>query len=145
LKKVKQERDEYLEGWKRAKADFLNYKKEEGERVGRLTAGVKEEVLKSLLPMIESMERAEAAISKTKKDKALTQGFVQTFAQLKSFLEEQGFEEIDEKGQFNPEVHEAVLEGTKEGKKSGEIIEVLEKGYILNGKVIRPAKVKVTK
>ena len=145
LDSVRIEKDECLNGWKRAKADFLNYKKEEAERMTRLMFDVREEVLKTLLPVIESMERAKAQIAKDKKDDALVQGFVKTFDQLENFLGEQGFEEIEATDQFNPEIHEAVMEEERKGMKSGDIIEVLERGYTLNGKVIRAARVKVAK
>ena len=144
LEKIKKERDEYLDGWKRAKADFLNYKKEEESRVRMFAFHVREEMLKSLLPTIESMERARAEIGE-EYDKPVYIGFLQTYAQLEKFLKEQGFKEIKASGKFNPAMHEAVGEEEREGVEAGEIIELLEKGYMLNGKVIRAAKVKISK
>ena len=70
-------------------------------------------------------------------------GFEQISLQFKKFLSTIGVEEIATDGLYNPELHEAVgMEGA-EGKESGAIVEVVEKGYILHGRVIKPAKVKI--
>ena len=145
LEKATKERDEYLDGWKRAKADFLNYKKEEESRAGMFAFYIREEMLKSLLPTIESMERAKAEIGEEGHDNPVYIGFLRTYAQLEKFLREQGFEEIKASGKFNPALHEAIGEEKREGIEAGEVIEILEKGYMLNGKVMRAAKVKISK
>lgn len=145
MEQLKKERDEYLDGWKRAKADFINYKKEEESRARGFTFFVREQMLKSLLPTIESMERAKAELSEKEKTDPMYFGFLQTYSQLEKFLKDQGFKEIDASGEFNPEFHEIVVEEEREGAKSGEIIGVLEKGYMLNGNVIKASKVKIAK
>ena len=141
----RKEAEEYLAGWKRERADFLNYKKEEHERQKRLVEFANERLLEDLFPIIDSLERAEAALPEEKKNDATVRGLLQTIAQLKAFLKQHGVEELKVKGEFNPELHEAVMQEERAGAESGEIIEVVEKGYTLHGKVIRAAKVKLAK
>jgi molecular chaperone GrpE len=136
IEKIKEERDEYLEGWKRAKADFLNYKKDEGERMRAVAEYAERELLHKVFPILDNLERAVKEIP----DK----GIAQILAQWKDFLKSQGIEEIETAGKpFNPEVHEAV--GEVNGEESGVVAEEVEKGYTLNDKLLRPAKVKVIK
>lgn len=144
LEKLKRERDEYLDGWKRSKADFLNYKKEEGERFQEMAEYIKGGLLVKILPILDNLVRAEKEIPEKQKGNKVYKGFLHIVGQWRGFLKSQGIEEIQAMGKaFNPEVHEAVGEG--EGKESGVVIEEVEKGYTMNGKLLRPAKVKVTK
>jgi len=146
LEKLKKERDGYLDGWKRAKADFLNYKKEQRERIEILAAYANEELLQDVLSVLDNLERAEENIPEKKKNDQTIKGFMQITEQLREFLKSQGVEELKVEGkEFNPEFHEAVEEVEVKGKKSGLVAEVLEKGYTMNGKLLRPAKVKVIK
>jgi len=146
LEKLKKERDEYLDGWKRAKADFLNYKREQRERIEILAAYANEELLQDVLSVLDNLERAEENVPEKKKNDQTIKGFIQIAEQLREFLKSQGVEEMEAEGkEFNPEFHEALAEIEVKGKKSGEIVEVIEKGYTLNGKLLRPAKVKVIK
>ncbi len=145
--KVEKQRDEYLDGWKRAKADFINYKKDEGERLGQVAEYVRRELLVRVLPILDSLARAEKEIPKDQKEDRVVKGFLQIGAQWREFLKQQGVEAIETVGKrFSPELHEALgeVEGA-EGGESGTIVEEVEKGYIINGKLLRPSKVKVAK
>lgn len=146
LEKCEQERDEYLDGWKRARADFLNYKKEEAGRIENLMWHVQGDLTTSVLPALDDIERAEKGISEEKKKEREMAGVIQAMRCLREALKKQGVEEIIAEGKkFNPEFHEAVGEVEMEGKESGYIAEVVEKGYLFRGKLLRPAKVRVTK
>ena len=146
LEKLKKERDEYLDGWKRAKADFLNYKKEQRERIEILAAYANEELLQDVLSVLDNLERAEENIPGKKKNDQTIKGFMQIAGQVREFLKNQGVEELEAEGkEFNPEFHEALAEVEVKGKKSGEIAEVVEKGYTWRGRLLRAAKVRVVK
>lgn len=144
LEKLRQERDSYLDGWKRAKADFLNYKKEEAEKIGALMEYTRIDVLSKVFPIFDNLIRAEREITEAQKKSQFGKGFLQIIKQWSNFLKDQGIKEIETEGnEFDPKFHEAV--GEMKGKKAGMVAEEVEKGYTIEGKVLRPAKVKVTK
>ncbi|MFH1714564.1 MAG: nucleotide exchange factor GrpE [Candidatus Nealsonbacteria bacterium] len=144
LKECQKQRDEYLSGWQRARADFINYKKQEIERIGEILNYQKEELILRLLPVLDSFDTAEGNI--TEKEKESLKGFLQIKFQILDFLKQQQVAEIKTEGEkFNPEFHEAVEIIESEESESGTILEEIQKGYTLNDKLIRPAKVKVAK
>jgi len=135
---------EYLEGWKRARAEFLNYKKEEMERIAGILKYANEEFILKMFPLIDNLEKAEKHIPQEFKDNDWVKGVLQINSKFRDFLEKEGVKEMKVVGEkFNPEFHESVGEG--EGKEPGVIIEEIEKGYFINGHVLRPAKVKISK
>ena len=143
LEELKKERDEYLNGWKRSKADFINYKREEGDRMRVLAEYARSAVVLRVLPILDSLGRAEKEIPEDQKGSQVVKGFLQIVSQWQEFLKQEGIVAIETVGKpFNPEFHEAVGE---EGGESGMVIEEVEKGYTRNGRVLRPAKVKVVK
>ena len=146
LKACQKLKDEYLAGWQSARADFLNYKKEAMERISEILEYGKEEFILKILPVLDSFDRAIKEVrSMESEEKELVKGFLQIKKQLKNFLQDQGLKEIEcENKKFNPNFHE-VIEEVESSKESGTIIEEVEKGYKLHGKVIRPARVKITK
>lgn len=132
LEELKKKCEEYLNGWKRERADFLNYKKEEMERIGQLVKYANEELILKLLPVLDNMCLAAEHI----KD----EGVMQIKKQFEDFLAKEGIEPIKTIGEkFDPATMEAV-EGEGET-----VAEEVQRGYTLHGKVIRPAKVKVEK
>ncbi|MBI4123145.1 MAG: nucleotide exchange factor GrpE [Parcubacteria group bacterium] len=146
LEKAAKERDEYLAGWQRSRADLMNYKKEEMERIGSLMRYAQEELLLKLLPVLDNLERAEKQASQQDKESSTVQGCFLVISQLKEFLRNQGVEALHTEGEkFNPELHEAVGEEAAEGKEPGTVLEEVERGYLLLGKLLRPAKVKIAK
>ncbi len=137
--------DEYLNGWKRAKADFINYKKRQEEAIMMFRKYAREDFIIEFLPILDHLNEAVKHIPKNGDQSEWIQGIVAIKMQLERILKNHGVQEvktINEK--FNPEFHEAVEAIELEGE-SGMISEELRKGYILNGKVIRAAKVKVIK
>jgi molecular chaperone GrpE len=140
LKKCKKEKNEYLKGWQKERADFINYRKEEDRTLGHKEDALKIDIISEFLPILDNLERAEKDITKELKNDNWVKGILGIKDQIKSILKEEGVEEIKDNKIFNPEIHEAVATG--KGKEN-EILEVFQKGYFLNGKVLRPAKVKV--
>ncbi len=152
LEKCQKEKEGYLAGWQRARADFLNYKKEEMERISGLVGYSQAEMILRILPILDNFDKAEKETSKVLNEhscpelKDAVQGFLQIKTQIQDFLKSLGIEAIKSKGEkFDPNFHEAVETIKTKDKESGKIIEEIQKGYKLHNKVIRPAKVKVTK
>ena len=146
LQECLKQKDEYLAGWQRARADFLNYKKEEAEHVSDLLNYSSENFILELLPILDSFSMAEKILSDEAKKDSNIQGMLQIKNQLLDFLKKQDMEEIKSLGEkFNPNFHEAVEEVETESEEPGIVIEELQKGYTLQGRVIRPARVKVAK
>ncbi len=142
LGECEKQRDEYLDGWKRAKADFINYQKDEGKRAEEIFKFSNSVLVQELLAVLDSFELSFAmsgADEKTKK------GMEIIYSQLKDILNRQGLEPIKSLGEkFDPSLHESLAE-VKSDKEPGTIVEELSRGWKLNGKVIRPARVKVAK
>jgi len=146
LKECQKQKEEYLAGWQRSRADFLNYQKEKMERIGEILKYGKVELVLKILPILDNFEIVEKKISPSLKNDANIKGLLQIKTQLLDFLKNQGVEEIKTIGQkFDPNFHEVVEEVETKDKKSGVIIEEVQKGYLLYGKVLRPAKVRVSK
>ena len=142
-----------MNNWKRERADFLNYKKDEMERIGFLGKYVKEDIIFKILPILDNFYLAEKQLPENLKSgksgsaEAIewTKGFLQIQNQITEFLKKEGIEEIKTNGEkFNPETMEAVGEAEEKGD-SGMVVEELQKGYIMESKVLRPAKVKISK
>jgi len=144
-KKHKKEQ-EYLENWKRERAAFLNYKKEEAERVGEFVKFANQELILKILPILDNIYIAEKKLPGELKENLWVQGFLKIKTQILDFLENQEVKEMKCLGEkFDPNFQEAVEKVEAEGKEEGIIIEEIKKGYLLRGKVIRPAKVKIAK
>lgn len=141
--KRQKERDEYLEGWKRAKADLINYKKDEAKRFEAVVKFSNETLIRELINVLDSFDLAVASLeSEGKAEK----GMYLIRAQLEDILKQNGLERvIISVGQpFDPNLQEAIAT-VESDKPSGTVIEEVERGYVLNGKLIRPASVKVAK
>jgi molecular chaperone GrpE len=158
LEKCQKQKEEYLAGWQRARADFLNYKKEEMERIGGLMLYAHEEIILKILPVLDNFELAEKKILEDFKNDenpegkpsasygASIKGILQIKSQILEFLKNYGIEEIKSVGErFNPNFHEVVEEIKVKDKESGIIVEEIQKGYLIQGRVLRVAKVRVTK
>lgn len=149
LEEEKKKSAEYHDHWKRAMADFQNYKKRQSELFADLVGAANQELILALLPIFDTFTLAMKHIPEDLKDKEWTKGVIQLKNQLENLLKSKGLEEIKSIGEkFNPEFHEAVEmvdSPAGERKPEGEILEEVQKGYKLNGIVIRTAKVKVAK
>ncbi len=139
------EREEYLEGWKRAKADLINYKKDNTERMERAIQYREEVMISEIIDIIDDFRAAEREIPAEEKENDLIKGFLMIKIRLDDFIKKMEVEEIDSVGNhFDPNFHEAVemIEGPEE---SGTVSEEISKGYKRKNRVIRPAKVRVIK
>lgn len=139
LEECELKKQEYFSGWQREKADFINYKNREGERMKELIDFIKEDLFLKIISILDSFNLAEKSI--VKKDKN-TEGLILIKKQLENILKQEGLEEIN-CDKFDPCLHEAIEE--VEGKEDGTIAEELEKGYRYKNKTIKPAKVKIHK
>lgn len=154
FEECKKQRDEYLTGWQRARADFLNYKKEEMERIAELFNYGVEEIILKLLPILDNFEIIENKLPEDLRKDENIKGLLQIKNQMLDFLKSHGVEEIKTAGEkFDPNFHEIIGEVSpsealaKEGitPESGTIIEEAQKGYKINGRLLRPAKVRLAK
>ncbi len=138
---LKKQYEEIKETLQRVYAEFQNYKKRTDEDKTRFIKLSTEEIIKKILPI---MDNFELALQHNKQENEFSKGIEMIYAQLKDVIEDEGVQEINAKGQFNPELHEALLMEESE-KESGIILEQLQKGYKIGDKVIRHAKVKISK
>lgn len=146
LEEAKKKAEEYLNSWKRSQADFINYKRRQSELFGELIGSANLELILEILPIYEALSLAASQVPENLKDSEWTKGVIQIKIQLENLLKKKGLEEIKSIGEkFNPEIHEAVEMVESSDKSEGEILEEAQKGYKMNGKVIKAAKVKVGK
>lgn len=144
LEEAEKKKEEYFLGWQREKADFINYKKQEFERLKGTLCIAKESVFEEIIPVLDSFRLAEKAVSEEDKNNKSVVGLLMIKKQLENALKALGLEEIDcLNKKFDPSLHEAIEE--VEGGEPGIVAEEAEKGYMYNGKIIRPSKVKVGK
>ena len=147
LELLAKEKDEYLNGWRRTKADLQNYKNEELQRLEEVIKFGNADIIKDLITILGNFDLAIAAMEKAKeKDSAKDQGVVLIRTQLEEMLKKRGLSVIEAKpgDEFNPAFHE-VLSTEESDKPEGTILEVLERGYTLQGKVIKPVRIKISK
>jgi molecular chaperone GrpE len=138
LTKVIKERDEYLAGWQRAKADLENYRKRKNVEMDEFKKYAQVEFILRILPILDNFEKAYAHLPKEMEKDPWIQGIAMIKIQLEEILKSFNIKEIKAEGEeFNPALHEA-LQKTSSSQK---IKKVIEKGYTLNEKIIRPAKV----
>jgi len=137
LEECEKKKQEYFSGWQREKADFINYKNKESERMANLIEIIKEDIFSKILPIIDNFTLAEKAIKKKDKD---VEGLLLIKKQLEDVLKNEGVEEIP-CDKFNPCIHEAIeeIDGNEEK------LEEIQKGYKYNNRIMRPAKVRVYK
>ncbi|MFL5922148.1 MAG: nucleotide exchange factor GrpE [Gaiellaceae bacterium] len=135
------ERDEHLNDLKRVAAEFENYRKRVARDQESLVARAHERLVKELLPVLDDLERALAAAEEHQEAK-LEEGVRLVHQELKAALDREGLTEIETNGHFDPHVHEALLSQPSEAEE-GSVIEVVQKGYTLGDRVVRPARVVV--
>lgn len=136
IEELKKKSEEYLNGWKRERADFINYKKDEMERIGSLIKYANEEILLNILPVLDNLLLARVHINDN--------GLSQVIKQFQDLLKKEGIEPIKTTGEvFNPTTMEAV--GETEGGLNNTVSEEVQCGYTMHGKVIRVAKVRINK
>ena len=128
--------DAYL----RLAADFDNYRKRVAREQVELTSRANERLLNELLPVLDDLERALEAAAEHEEAK-LEEGVRLVHRSLLGLVERHGLSESETDGAFDPHVHEALLAQPGEGAEQGDVLQVLQKGYRLGDKVLRPARV----
>lgn len=133
---------QYLDGWQRAKADLINYKKDDSRRLEDMMQYASAKFLEDIVPVLDSFDMAMAGIP----DKEVVRGVLLIYSQLAEVIKRRGVEEIVPAvgDVFNPAQHESIGE-TASDVLAGAIAEVAQKGYALVGRVIRPARVRLSK
>jgi len=126
---------------KRVAADFDNFRKRAAREREELVVRANERLVKELLPILDDLERALEAAAEHE-EAALEEGVRLVFRSLAQTLERQGLEQISTEGKFDPHVHEALLSQPSE-RDEGDVIDVVQKGYRLGDRVLRPARVVV--
>jgi molecular chaperone GrpE len=140
LEATRRERDEYLDALQRLKAEFENSRKRQERERARILETASERLVVELLPVLDNLDRALEA------EGDIREGVRATRDQLADVLGREGLLPVASDGQpFDPNVHEAVMGQPSEEHEEGTILQTFERGYLLNGKPIRPAKVVVAK
>lgn len=146
LKQKAAKSDEYFDKILRLQADFDNYKKRLDKEKVDFIKFANEEIIIELLKILDDFERAvEAGKSKHDFD-VLYKGIEMIWKDMREFLSKKGVKEIGARGKlFNPHEHEAMMQEERDDHPEDHVIEELQKGYTMNGRIIRPSKVKVSK
>ena len=140
LEAARSERDEYLDALRRLKAEFENARKRQERERTRILETASENLVLGLLPVLDNLDRALEA------EGDIREGVRVTRDQLADVLGREGLLPVASDGQhFDPNVHEAVMGQTSDDHEEGVILQTFERGYLLNGKPIRPAKVVVAR
>lgn len=133
--KTKEKKNEYFEQLQRLQAEFENFRKRTEKEKQEIFKNANENLIVKLLEILDNFELALKHID----DK----GINMIYAEFYAILENEGLKTIKTEGKFDPKIHEALIQ--EEGKENEKIIEEFQKGYMLNDKVIRASKVKITK
>ncbi len=146
LKACKKEKEEYLTGWQKERAEFANYKKGEDSRRAMFSESVRERILTRFLTVIDSFNMAFTNKETWEKaDENWRKGIEYIYGQMNAIFEEYGVKPIGETGEiFNPNVHQSMeLISTDKKEFDHTISHVIQKGYKLGERVIRPARVNI--
>ncbi len=146
LEKANQQAAENFDGWQRERADFLNYKKRvERDKISTEQA-ITSEIVKKFLVILDDLERALKARPASGDGAAWAEGIELIYRKLQSLLESRGVTRIPAEDQdFDPNLHEAITHEDSPDFESGQIIEIIEQGYLLGDRVVRPARVRVAR
>ena len=137
---------EFFEGWQRERADFANYKRRVDRDQQALAQNIKGDVIKKYLSVLDDLERAMKTRPTSGEAAAWANGIELIVRKLQSLLESEGVKRIPaESEEFNPTRHEDITYEESPDHKSGEVIEVVQQGYTLGDRVLRPALVRVAR
>jgi molecular chaperone GrpE len=137
VESIARERDEYLDALQRLKAEFDNYRKRVARDQQELAARAHERLVRELVPVLDDLERALAH------EGNLEDGIRLIHRQLDEALTKEGLVEVETTGMFDPHTQEALLAQPSD-EAEGTVIEVLQKGYLLGDRVLRPARVVIS-
>ncbi len=146
LEQTKAQAQEYLEGWQRARAEFANYKKRVTRDQEDVRLRIAADTLSKYLGVIDDLERALKERPEDGEAAAWAEGIELIYRKTYGVLETEGVEVIDAEGEhFDPNMHEAISHDESDDHEEGDIIEVVQPGYRLGERVLRPAMVRVAK
>lgn len=146
IDQLRAESEEYLDGWQRARAEFANYKKRVERERENSRARITGELLTRYLGVMDDLERALDKSPESDACQEWVDGVELIHTKFRAILEAEGVETIEEEGlRFDPNIHEAISYEDSEDHEEGSVIEVTQRGYILDERVLRPAMVRVAK
>jgi len=141
LKEAEAKTVEYKDGWARSQAEFQNYRKRIERDNEMMYASMKGDIIKKVLPALDDLERA---LANRPADDAWASGIELIARKMQNILEGEGLKRIDAKGkEFDPNFHEAISHEPNDEVESEHVIDVVQNGYMLGERVIRPALVRV--
>ncbi|MCQ3938212.1 MAG: nucleotide exchange factor GrpE [Chloroflexi bacterium] len=141
LEEAQAQASEFKDNWLRSQAEFQNYRKRVERDNDSFKASTKGDILKKVLPVLDDLERA---LQNRPADDAWADGIELVVRKFQNILEMEGVKKIEAKGAaFDPNFHEAISHEPADGVQSGHVIEVVQNGYVLGERVIRPALVRV--
>ena len=144
IERLTRERNDYLDGWQRAKADFINFKREESERLEGAMRYAASHVIEDMLPVLDSFDLGLRSLEA--QGTTVDKGILLIRSQMEDVLRRRGLEKIEVKpgDAFDPTIHEGMAE-VESKEKTGSVADIIEPGYRLAGRIIRPARVRVSK
>lgn len=146
LEKAQTQAKDYFEGWQRERADFANYKRRIERDQQLMTYQISGEIIKKHLTILDDLERALKTRPTEGQPATWANGIELIYRKLQNILEAEGIRRIPaETEEFNPNRHEAISYEDSPDHGSGEIIEVVQQGYTLGDRVLRPAMVRVAR
>ncbi|MHC4757501.1 MAG: nucleotide exchange factor GrpE [Planctomycetota bacterium] len=146
LEELKQEKEELFFQLQRVSADYANFQKRVPKQITDSVSIEKESIIKSLLPAFDNFDHTLDKIKHAENIDDVIKGIEIIYSQMLDILKSFGVEQINALGEkFNPTVHQAMMQRSEDDKEEGIILEEFQKGYRLNGRVIRPNKVVVNK
>jgi molecular chaperone GrpE len=144
LEQLRSDAEESRNHYLRTLADFDNFRKRQREETARQVGLAREELILKILPIVDNFQRTLDAAEAQHSYDSLVEGVSLTLRQIREMLEKEGLEPIEAVGEpFNPELHEAMMRVETDDYPENTVIDEFEKGYTLNGKVLRPARVRV--
>ena len=146
LKKAKREKEEYLTGLQKERADFANYKKQEDDRKINFSENLRERILNRFLSVMDSFHMAfDNKDAWEKVDPNWRKGVEYIYGQMNTIFEEYGVRPVGEAGEvFNPSIHQSIkVVATSKKEEDHKVASVIQKGYKLGERIMRPARVNV--
>jgi molecular chaperone GrpE len=144
--KAEQECKDYLDGWQRERAEFQNYRRRMERDQAQSTLNITGQVIKKYLVILDDIERALKTRPAQGEGAAWSEGVELIYRKLQTILENEGVERIPAEGQpFDPNLHEALTHEESPDHESGQVIAVVQQGYKIGDRVLRPALVRVAK
>jgi molecular chaperone GrpE len=146
IEDLRKEKDDIFAKLQRVAADYDNYQKRSAKQIAESVAYEKDKIVKSLLPVLDNFDHIITNASSDVNDQALLKGVKIIYDQMLDVLKGHGIEQVKSAGEpFNPAHHEAITHRSENSKEEGLVLEELQKGYKLNGRLIRASRVVVNK